>query len=419
MSEDYAPLERRAVVTWASEIEPEPVVWAWAEGGLGRIPAGSLSMAAGREATGKSSFGIWLAAQVTRGTLPGSLHGTPRRVLYGAVEDSWRKTIVARFIAAGADLDRVGRFEVVNEVGDHLTLSLPSDLALLEQTITAHEVALVVVDPLVSAVNVKDTHKESDVRTALDPLARLADRTGAVVLGIGHFNKAGGTDAANLITGSGAFKNVPRSVFGFARDESSDDDRRIITQVKNSLGRSDLPSLAYRIEGATVTTPKGPTETGRLVMLGESAVTVAEALRNAGTDPEERDDRRDAAAWVVDYLVECGGEAPSKDVYRAGQAAGGWSKDQLKRAKGRLVESRKSGMGSGWVWTLVDRETSEGSTKGVKGAGNCYPLPSHPSVLPSDSDISGPGDTSTSENEGTAPGEAAPLLSLTTAEGAA
>ena len=80
---------RRARVTWACDIRIRPVVWAWTDNDEGRIPAGSLSIAAGREGTGKSSFGTWLAARITRGTLPGNLYGTLRRVLYVAVEDSW------------------------------------------------------------------------------------------------------------------------------------------------------------------------------------------------------------------------------------------------------------------------------------------------------------------------------------------
>jgi hypothetical protein len=56
----------------ASEIEPQPVVWAWRIDDHGRIPAGSLSIAAGREGTGKLSFGIWQSAQITKGLLPGS-----------------------------------------------------------------------------------------------------------------------------------------------------------------------------------------------------------------------------------------------------------------------------------------------------------------------------------------------------------
>ena len=39
---------RRVKLTWASAIEPEPVRWAWEDRGEGRIPAGSLVVAAGR-----------------------------------------------------------------------------------------------------------------------------------------------------------------------------------------------------------------------------------------------------------------------------------------------------------------------------------------------------------------------------------
>ena len=68
---------RRIVLTPASQIIPEPVVWAWEDDGHGRIPAGSLGLFAGREGTGKSSFLIWLAARITTGELPGTFYGKP------------------------------------------------------------------------------------------------------------------------------------------------------------------------------------------------------------------------------------------------------------------------------------------------------------------------------------------------------
>lgn len=98
-----APVEqvgRKLRLTRASDIEPEPVVWAWLDENEGRIPAGALSVAAGREGTGKSSFGMWMAAQITRGLLPGNYYGRPRAVFYVAVEDSWKQTIVPRLIGA-------------------------------------------------------------------------------------------------------------------------------------------------------------------------------------------------------------------------------------------------------------------------------------------------------------------------------
>ncbi|WP_183114749.1 AAA family ATPase [Mycobacteroides abscessus] len=356
---------RRARITWATEIEPEPVVWAWEDSAQGRIPAGSLSIAAGREGTGKSSFGIWMAASITRGTLPGSFYGKPRRVFYTAAEDSWKYTLVSRLIAAEADLSMIGRFEVVSDTDDELTLSLPHDNALLENEVRAHGVALVVIDPLMSVIGERiDTHREREVRSALDPLARIADRTGAVILGIAHFNKGSGTDAASLITGSGAFKNVPRSVFGFARDETDENGGRIMTQVKNSLGRDDLPSIGYVIESAEVATKKGIATTGKFVFTGKSERSVADVLRDARTSPEEHDERKEAAAWLVEYLTDNSGEMPAKDVFKAGQAEG-YSRDILKRAKGKRVRSAK--VGDGWVWQLiVGVSDQQGSTKGAR-----------------------------------------------------
>jgi len=60
---------------------------------------------------------------VTRGTLAGSL--IRRGVIYVAVEDSWKSTIVPRLMAAGADLHRVYRAEVRTAEDDTVSLSLP------------------------------------------------------------------------------------------------------------------------------------------------------------------------------------------------------------------------------------------------------------------------------------------------------
>src|SRR3954470_22728522 len=98
MEPSIAPA-RRPRLTKASDIKIRPVVWAWSDSG-GRIPAGSLTITAGREGTGKSSFGIWLTAHITRGLLPGAFYGQPRPVFYVAVEDSWSHTIAPRLSAA-------------------------------------------------------------------------------------------------------------------------------------------------------------------------------------------------------------------------------------------------------------------------------------------------------------------------------
>ncbi len=385
VEETVPQVGRRARITWASDITMRPVVWAWTDDDEGRVPTGSLSIAAGREGTGKSTFGIWMAAQITRGTLPGNLYGQPRRVLYVAVEDSWEHTLAPRLAAAGADMTMVGRFDVIEDDDEQVTLSLPHDNRLLERAVVEHAVALVVMDPLMSLISEKiDTHMTRSVRQALDPLARLADRTSCLMLGIAHFNKGASTDPSSLITGSGAFKDVPRSVFGFVRDSDSDEGVRVMTQTKNSLGRDDLPSLAYVIEDAVVDTPEGAAHVGRLSWRGTSDRTAQDILRDNGTTPEDRDERSDAATWLRDYLMTQGAEAAATDVKKAGAAAG-FSYDALKRAKPKAgVRSRKAGLEAGWVWALTQDATPEESGEGCEGSGEQTHAPFTPFVLPSE-----------------------------------
>jgi hypothetical protein len=102
--------------------------------------------------------------------------------------------------------------------------------------------ALLSVDPLMSAVAAGlDTHKDRDVRHALEPLSQLADRAGVTILGNAHFRKANAGDPLMMAMGSAAFGNVVRAALGFARDVDDDgkpldDGSCVISMIKNNLG---------------------------------------------------------------------------------------------------------------------------------------------------------------------------------------
>ena len=327
---------RRLVLTAASEIKPRPVLWGWED----RMPAGHINLIPGREGIGKSLFLIWLTAQITRGMLPGAYHGTPRRVFYCATEDSWQHTIAPRLIAAGADLNLVYKIEVESVeastgVSASVELTMPRDCDLVGAEIKRLEVAMVALDPLMSVIDrTVDTYNDRDMRTVLEPLGKLADDTGCMITGLAHFNKSGDADPLNLVTGSRAFTAFVRSVIAIAKDPDAEDGQSIISQVKNNLGRLDLPNLTYIIQSATVETDEGDCKVGRLHFTGESERSVRDILaETAAASALDRTERAECIEWLRQALAA--GPQRSKEIEAEAQAHG-FSRTTLKRARKQL-----------------------------------------------------------------------------------
>lgn len=324
---------RELRVTAASSIAPRPVRWAWHE----RLARGTLSLLGGREGIGKSIVEADLIAQVTRGTLPGCWSGTPRSVIVVAAEDSWSHTIVPRLMAAGADLERVFRVDVVTSDGLGVEISLPQDLERLESAIVELGVALVCLDPLISRIDgALDTHKDAEVRKALEPIAKLADRTETLILGLIHVNKGQG-DPLTVLMASRAFAAVPRAVLFMLRDPD-DEHQRLLGQPKNNLGRDDLPMLRLHIAGELVAeTDEGAVWAGKAIWDGESESSLHDVVA-AAQDPTARTAVDEASEWLADYLADDG--AWKKDVTDHGRKAG-HAESAIKRAATRLKVIRE------------------------------------------------------------------------------
>jgi hypothetical protein len=346
-----APVGRQVVVTLASQIKPRPVRWLWPD----RIPAGALTLLAGREGIGKSLVGVRLAAQLTRGTLLGGRHGRPSRVMFATSEDAWEFTMVPRLLAAGADLARVGRVQVEDD-GIVIGLTTPVDVPALKVYIATHDVAMLVLDPLTSVMDGRiDAHRDREVRTALEPLGQLAEATGAAVLGLVHLGKGLGSDPVNLILGSRAFSAVARVALVAARDPE-DETSNVLSVEKSNLGRIDVPGLTYRVDGVEIATDEGPASAGLLVWTGETDRRVRDIMADAG---EERGERDEAGRWLIDYLTDLGGEAAAKDVKATARAAG-FAERTLDRARSRAgVTTGRTGFGKGavYVWRLDEAWT--------------------------------------------------------------
>ncbi|MEH1013060.1 AAA family ATPase [Micromonospora sp. CPCC 206060] len=268
----------------ASRIKPKRVRWLWAD----RVPVGEITLVAGREGAGKSTFLAWLVRAITRGELPGEFYGQPRAVLYAAAEDSWEYTVAPRLIAAGANLDMVFRVDVHDAEHGNARMTLPLDTAEVMAAGAEVDAAVLMLDPGLSFLDDKiDTYRTPEVRPALEALRRQAERFGLSVVMLCHFNKGQGTDVLTKIAGSRAFAEVARAALAVAVDDSDDEDDDqgpasektiILSQAKNNLGRSNHPNLTYVIRDTIVETEDGDAHVGRLHWTGESERTAEQAL---------------------------------------------------------------------------------------------------------------------------------------------
>jgi len=342
------------ILTRASDIPIRPVKWLWRS----RMPVGSLVLLAGREGVGKSTLDCWIAAQVTRGSLPGELHGAPANVIYIATEDDWNTTLVPRLMAAGADLDRVYKVAVKLDGQERESqVYLPENLNAFEAALEEVGPALVVLSPLMSRVSGKlDAHKDQQVRQALEPLVEMAERHGACFLGLIHLNKSVTADPLRAVMASAAFVAVARAVLFVARDPE-DPETRVVGQPKNNLGQTDfeIGLLTFTIENSKV----GQSAEGedvfatRLRWGNDRDGTIEQVLTDTAEPNEARTATREAADWLLDYLAAHDGEAPFADVQTDSKTAG-ISIDALKRGRVRArVESvRTKTVPSTTVWRL-------------------------------------------------------------------
>jgi hypothetical protein len=260
--------QRELEVVRASEIGMEATCWLWEDDDGQWLPTGAVALIAGREGVGKSTVEADLVARITNGTLPGEYFGHPKAVIVVATEDSWKQTINPRLVAAGADLSLVLQVNARTAEGMD-TLQLPEDIERVRHIVEVYDVALIVLDPLMSALSKKlDTHKDAEVRRGLEPLNRLAHTANLAVIGLIHENKSSASDLLSRIMGSRAFTAVVRAVLYAARLEADPDDeaydytdkldesgepatrRReefIFGQAKSNLGRLIPHAIRYQI----------------------------------------------------------------------------------------------------------------------------------------------------------------------------
>jgi putative DNA primase/helicase len=339
-------------VTRVSDVESEAVEFLW----NGRLARSHVTLIAGVPGGGKSQISCDVSARITTGAAwPDGARASLGSVVMLSAEDTVKDVIRPRLEAASADLDRVHVIEAAKEPdGRERTFDLQQDIDALKHLVAKiGDVALVVIDPITSYMGKRiDSHRTTDVRSVLEPLARFADEVGVAVLAITHPPKAAQSSAINSFTGSLAFAAAARMAF-IATEEpqiehraTGPEKRRLLLAVKNNLGKK-AAGLGYHFEERTVS--KGIAASHVSWDSSPVTVTADEAMRNDGADSRRR---ADAKAFLLEYLQDGPAEA---DAIKAAAEREKFSARTLRRAREELgIVTRKAGFQGKWIWQLPD-----------------------------------------------------------------
>ena len=335
------------VLTCGTDLTPEPYRWLWQYW----LAMGKLHILAGAPGQGKTTIALAMAATITiGGRWPDGSRCAAGNVLIWSGEDDPADTLVPRLMAAGADRARCYFIEGARRDGEVVPFDPARDLGqLLEAIEKIGGISLLVIDPVVSAVT-GDSHKNTEVRRALQPLVDLAAKCDCAVLGITHFAKGGqGTDPAQRVVGSVAFTAVARVVMVAAKVKGDEEgqDTRILARSKSNIGPDD-GGFQYHLEQSEPL----PGIHASHIAWGKAVEGTARELL---TDPDDgpQDDASDAVELLRAELDTV--RWTSCDEAAKPLKAAGFSKKQIWAASKKVgVMRKKDGMKGGWMWRLRD-----------------------------------------------------------------
>lgn len=145
-----------------------------------RLICGGLSLLAGKPKAGKSTLARYLALCVGRGADWLGFPTTGGSVFYLALEEK-RSEVKRHFKTMGAIPD--------DPIQLFIAPSPEDGLQQLREAASKEHPALIIVDPLLKMIRVRDSNDYAVVTAALDPLLTLARDTGAHVLAVHHLGK--------------------------------------------------------------------------------------------------------------------------------------------------------------------------------------------------------------------------------------
>jgi hypothetical protein len=343
------------VVVRASTVKIKPIKWIWP----GILAAGKFVLLAGDPGLGKSQVSLFICSVISNGgqwPVSGEIYNEKDNILILSAEDGNNDVIVPRLKAVKADLERIHIIEAVKtEDGKEKTFDLSNDVEKLEKlAMLVDNVKMIIIDPISAYLGKIDSHRNTEVRNALNPVIKFCEEIGACLLCVTHLNKGGGSgNALSRVTGSIAFSAAARASFVITRDPDNPD-RRLMLPLKNNLAK-DTHGFAYKIEEKEVSgiiTTCVAWESDKINLSAEEVLT---------TQGGKAENKLFAEEFLREELKD-GFEIPSNELYKRAEEHG-ISPKVLWNTKDKIgAKACKKGFIEGWVWYLpivTDNEDSQ------------------------------------------------------------
>lgn len=332
--------------------EARPIKWLWKY----KLAKGTLNILVGDGGVGKSTLVAHLLAGITNGKLPYYPLRGPLRVGIVAQEDNWLEIWSPRLTAAGASKvpGRVHRI-LTNDFGQVVITPDSPDLQNLMDYFVDNRIKVVYFDQLLDHLGNINTYSQGEVRNALTPIRAMAEATGITFLATMHPNKRADS-FAQLMSGSGAFRNMARSIL-YVAPHPEDENIRVVTVEKNNYAPPGEQAYEFNIDGYSYRTKNGRIETNRVRSLEKTNMTVEELMK---IKPMRERPISEAITDAIEHYLE-GGEWLPRSVLIEELQYSGFSERTVKRvAKSMGVQYKTDGFQGPGLWQLPKPETNTG-----------------------------------------------------------
>ncbi|MGF6482093.1 AAA family ATPase [Paraburkholderia sp. JPY419] len=328
-----------------SEVKAVKIEWLWPD----FLPRGKLTLLAGASGAFKTTCALDWAATLSRGGAwpDGTLCDKPRDVVTWSGEDNIADTLAPRLIAAGADLSRVFYVKAKTVDGKATSFDPARDMLQLEAAMAGHDVGMVIIDPLLSAIS-GDMHRANEVRMGLQPLLDMGERTNANITGITHFSKGSkGQRVVDRFIGSQAFGAVPRMTIAFAHNPETGS--HVMARSKTNIA-PEWGGFAFTVEQVIV---KGDIPTQRINWGGYLNMSPEDIVAAVDAEVQEKlVEQAEHENFLKGILAD--GPKRTTDVKKEVMGAGHEWKDitRAQKALGVIVYKQPGVKDGPWFWRM-------------------------------------------------------------------